>query len=255
MRRRPDGKPLLTSAPAAFGTSRSGRLEASRAFSAGLAAILSIAILSLAVPRFASALCLLPGRAAIELVENGVRPSDAGILRAVDAQAAVLRVMARASPHMDTAYLAQSLAESAGFADADVPGVLAVARLVEALSMAPGHARGWLMFAGMRLGDGDEAGAASAIGVSFAADAHLPRLAPFRWPMTHRLGRHLPRSTRERASLELLSSFRAQPKIAVRMALRQDRLAELTALTSERSEDRRHLERVVPRMRPDGAGA
>ena len=111
----------------------------------------SLAILSLAIPRIWSAFSLLPGMAAIELIENGVRPGDAGIIRAIDAQTAALRVMARPEPHMDTAYLAQALAEAAGSAEATLPissrspgitssgahpGARASARLVDARGLA-----------------------------------------------------------------------------------------------------------------------
>ena len=182
-----------------------------------------------------------------------MRPSDAGLLRAIDAQTAALAILDRAGPHMDTAYLAQALADSSGFADADLPAVLAVVRhhLDAALSLAPAQSRGWMMLAGIRLEDGEEANAAMALDVSFAADPHSPRLAPFRWPMTKRLGAQLSRTTRERASLEFLSFFRAQPETAVRIALRQDLLAELTALASDRGEDRVSLDRVLRRMRLD----
>jgi hypothetical protein len=191
------------------------------------------------------------------LIENGVRPSEAGLLRAIDAQTSAVEAMPRAEPHMSAAYLAQSLAESSGVTGDGLGEVLAVARhhLTRALTLAPGNARGWMMLAGSRLGDGDEASAASALAVSFAADPHLPRLAPFRWPMALRLGGQLARDTREQANLEYLSFFRTQPEIAVRMALRQNRLAELTALASERGEDRERLDRVIRRMRPEGPGA
>ena len=183
--------------------------------------------------------------------------SEAGLLRAIDAQTSAVAVMPRAEPHMNAACLAESLAEASGVIGESLDEVLAVARhhLTHALTLAPGNARGWMMLAGSRLRDGDEASVASALAVSFAADPHLPRRAPFRWPMALRLGGQLARGTREQANLEYLSFFRTQPEIAVRIALRQDRLAELTALTSERGEDRRQLERVVRRMQPDGAGA
>ena len=190
-------------------------------------------------------------------MEAGARPSDAGILRAIDAQTAALAVMVRAGPHMDTAYLAQSLLESGGFAGTDRYEVREVARhhLARSLTLAPGNARGWMMLAGLRLGDGDEAGAASALAVSFAADPHLPRLAPFRWPMTLRLGGRVGRETRERAALEFLSFFRTQPEIATRIALRQDRLSELSALAAQRPEDRDRLRLMLARTRPAGTGA
>jgi hypothetical protein len=216
-----------------------------------------MAILWLAVPRLTSALYLLPGNAAIELIQSGARPGDGGIIRAIDAQTASLGVMERAGPHMDTAYLAQALADSLGPTDRDVPEILSVARhhLGRALTLAPANARGWLMLAGHRLRDGDEPGAVSAVAVSFAADPHLPRLAPFRWPMAQSLGKHLARATREQANLEFLSFFRIEPEIAVRLALRQDRIAELTALANERGEDRERLARVVRGMRPAESGA
>ncbi len=182
----------------------------------------SLVILSLAIPRIWSSFSLLPGMAAIDLIENGARPSDAGIVRAIDAQTAALRVMARPEPHMDTAYLAQSLAEAAGSTEADIADLLVVARhhIEQALTMAPGHPRGWFMLAGSRLRDGDDDGAARALSVSFAADPHLPLLAPFRWPLAHRLGSRLSRETREQANLEFLSFFHRQPEIS-----RPDRLA------------------------------
>ena len=74
--------------------------------------LLGLLLLVLAIPRLASAFYLLPGEEALQLVEQGSRPGDAGLLRAIDAQAAALDIMPRGEVHMDTAYLAQALAES-----------------------------------------------------------------------------------------------------------------------------------------------
>ena len=256
MRQRPDGKPVLRVEGSRAGGSAS-RLPPTGSVLVAVSVILgSLVILSLAIPRIWSSFALLPGMAAVDLIENGVRPGDAGIVRAIDAQTAALRVMARPEPHMDTAYLAQSLAEAAGSTEADIADLLVVARnhVAQALTMAPGHPRGWVMLAGSRVRDGDDDGAARVLSVSFAADPHVPLLAPFRSPLTHRLGSRLSRETREQANLEFLSFFHRRPEAAVRIALRQDRLAALMALAEERDDDRDRLDSILRRMQYEGAG-
>lgn len=211
-------------------------------------------MLWLAVPRLAAALHELPGRAAVDLLESGALPNEAGLLRAIEAQTGSIALLPRAEPHMRVAYMAQTLAESSGVAHNGTDELVAVARyhLARTLSLAPGNSRGWMMLAGTRLRDGDDQGAARALAVSFAADPHAPRLAPFRWPMVLRLGDRLTREARERAHLEFLSFFRSQPETAVRIALRQGRLAELEALARQDGRDADRLDRILQRMRPDG---
>jgi hypothetical protein len=85
----------------------------------GAPAVLAALIAWLAVPRLVSALFLLPGDAAIDLVEAGIRPSEAGIFRAIEAQGQSLRYLPQADPHLRTAYLALSLAESSSLPAAE----------------------------------------------------------------------------------------------------------------------------------------
>ena len=217
--------------------------------------LLGLLLLVLAIPRLASAFYLLPGEEALQLVKQGSRPSDAGLLRAIDAQAAALDIMPRGEVHMDTAYLAQALAESTS-ADEERAELVGLARrhLGAALALAPGNPRGWMMLAGVRVSNGEEVAAARALQVSFAADPHVLLLAPFRWPLAGLLGSRLTREAREDASLEFLSFFRSFPEVAVRMALRRDRLSELSVLTYERGSDRDRLAAILARMRYQGAG-
>ena len=114
---------------------------------------------------------------------------------------------------MDIAYLALALSENTN-ADSDRAEMVGLAQghLRVALALAPGNPRGWMMLAGVRLSDGDEQAAARALQVSFAADPHVPLLAPFRWPLTERLGGRLSREAREDANLEFLSFFRSFPR-------------------------------------------
>lgn len=190
------------------------------------------------------------------MVENGSRPTDAGLVRAIEAQTAALAVMKRAEPHMDTAYLAQSLADSFGGVGEEATDMQRVAshHLTLALALAPGQPRGWLVLAGSRYRAGDANAAAQALDVSFDTDPHAPLLAPFRWPLANALATLLSRDTRERANLEFLSFFRAQPEIAVRIALRSDRLAALAALADERGDDRDRLANVLESMEYGGTG-
>jgi hypothetical protein len=106
----------------------------------------------------------------------------------------------------------------------------------------------------VRLSNGEEEAAARALRVSFAADPHVPLLAPFRWPLAGLLGSRLTREAREDASLEFLSFFRSFPEVAVRMALRRDRLSELSVLVYERGSDRDRLAAILAKMRYQGAG-
>lgn len=223
---------------------------------AALSAVLAVVLLSLAVPRVVLALRLLPGEDALDLLRAGTRPSDAGLIRAIDAQHAALATMSSADVHMDVAYLAQALAESSGTSQDDSAQLVMLANreLRQSLALAPGNPRGWMMLAGARLNAGDNEGAAAALTVSFSADPHVPLLAPFRWAMALAVGKQLSRETREQANLEFLSYFRLAPESAVRQALRRDQLAALSALADDRGEDRERLERILNRMRYGGAG-
>lgn len=223
---------------------------------AGLAVVVAALVLSLAVPRMVFALRLLPGEDALDLLRSGTRPSDAGLIRAIDAQHAALATMSRADVRMDVAYLAQALAESPDTNEGDRAQLLALANgeLRQSLALAPGNPRGWMMLAGARLNAGDRDGAAQALTVSFAADPHIPLLAPFRWALALAVGKQLSRETRERANLEFLAYFRLAPEMAVRQALRRERLAALTALAGDSGEDRDRLAAILKRMRYGGAG-
>jgi hypothetical protein len=209
------------------------------------------AIAALAGPRLGAALMLLPGEAAVALIESGVRPGEAGLLRAVEAQIEAARIVPRSSPHLNAAYIALALADAAASSRAAQDEYRDVGRhhLERALALGPAQPRGWLMLAGLRLRDGDAAAAAAALQLSFTVDPHLPALGPFRWPLALRLGGLLDRETRQRANLEFLSYFRRDPRTAVRLAIRHDRLTELTALAGDAGRDRDRLTAVMRRLR------
>lgn len=250
------GQPILTylAARSVAPTKRPARFSV--LCGAGLGILVAILLLSLAVPRLVFALRLLPGEEAVDLIRSGTRPSDAGLIRAIDAQHAALATMSRADVRMDVAYLAQALAESPDTNEADRAQLVSLANgeLGQSLALAPGNPRGWMMLAGTRLNAGDRDGAAKALTVSFSADPHVPLLAPFRWALALAVGKQLSRETREWANLEFLSYFRLAPEMAVRQALRRQQLAALTALASDSGEDRDRLERILKRMRYGGAG-
>jgi hypothetical protein len=223
----------------------------------GAPAVLAALIAWLAVPRLVSALFLLPGDAAIDLVEAGIRPSEAGIFRAIEAQGQSLRYLPQADPHLRTAYLALSLAESSSLPAAEESELIEVGKyhLVRALTLSPAQPRGWFMLAGLRLRAGDRPAAAEALSMSLLTNPHLPLLAPLRWPLALELGASLSKEERERSNLEFLSFLRFQPETALRIALREDRLAELKALAGDRGEDRDRLAGVLERLQFDRPGA
>jgi hypothetical protein len=111
------------------------------------------------------------------------------------------------------------------------------------------------MLAGLRLRAGDRPAAAEALSMSLLTNPHLPLLAPLRWPLALELGAGLSKEERERSNLEFLSFFRFQPETALRIALREDRLAELKALAGDRGEDRERLSGVLERLQFDRPGA
>ena len=219
--------------------------------------LLALPILVLATPRLISSFHLLPGSAALALVESGARPGDAGLHRAVEAQVAALRAMPRADTHTDTAFLALALVDGVKLPAEQEAALRAVARhhVDAGLRRAPAQLRGWLMVATLDLAAGDPDAAARALTLSFVANPHVPALGVSRWPMAMQLGAKLDRTTRERANLEFLSFFRRQPDAAVSLAVRLDRLAELRALAGDDAVDQERLARAVERIQYDWAGA
>jgi hypothetical protein len=172
--------------------------------------LVSVGLLSLAGPRLIASLALLPGSAAVELLEAGELPTEAGIKRAIVAQLESLDVLPQPLPHFNIAYLSTALAEESDLLEADEAALLAVARhhLERALAMTPGHARAWFMLAGLRHNTGTDPGAAArALALSFAANPHVPQLAPFRWPMSLILAGRLPDGVRRHADAEYLTFF------------------------------------------------
>lgn len=203
--------------------------------SIGAVLLLVGALVVLAMPRLVAEFARMPGAAALDLVEAGARPSEAGLLRAVDAQLKALAVMPRSETHMAVAYLSIALAGSGAPSDE----LISVGRghLERSLALAPGQPRAWFMLAGLRQRAGDLTGAAAALDLSFRADPHAPMLATFRWPMALSLGPMLDRTVREQANLEFLSYFRNRPQDALRQALRLNRFAELRALVAGSNAD------------------
>jgi hypothetical protein len=203
------------------------------------------------VPRLVASFALLPGSAAVQLLEAGKLPTEAGIKQAIVAQIASLDVLPQPSPHFNIAYLATALAEASDLPERDEAALLAVARhhLERALAMAPGHPRAWFMLAGLRHNTGSDAeGAARALALSFAANPHVPLLAPFRWPMSLILGDRLPDGVRRQADAEYLTFFRTNPDAAARAALRSERLPELRALAIKSDVDAQRLAAVLRRI-------
>lgn len=218
--------------------------------SIGAALLLTGGLVVSAVPRLAAELARMPGAAALDLVEAGARPNDAGLLRAVDAQLNALAVMPQPETHMAVAYLSVALAGSSDQSTAAADQLASVGRahLERSLTLAPGQPRAWFMLAGLRDRAGDTAGAAAALDLSLLVDPHVPMLAPFRWPMALSLGTLLDRSARERANLEFLSYFRDRPQDALRQALRLNRFAELQALVGDSKVDVDRLDRAERRL-------
>jgi hypothetical protein len=210
--------------------------------------LVSAGLLALAVPRLSAGLALLPGSAAVELLEAGTLPAEAGITRAIVAQVASLDALPQPQPHFSIAYLSTALAEASDLPEPDEAELLSVARhhLERALAMAPGHARAWAMLAGLRHNAGADPGAAArALVLSFAANPHLPQLAPFRWPMSLILQDRLDADARRQADAEFLTFFRMNPGEAARVALRSDRLPELRALAARSDLDTQRLATVL----------
>jgi hypothetical protein len=215
---------------------------------AGVSLVASAGLLSLAVPRLIASLAVLPGSAAVGLLEAGSLPTEAGIKRAIVAQVDSLDALPQPLPHFNIAYLSAALAEASNLPEPDEEALLAVARhhLERALAMAPGHARAWFMLAGLRHNTGtDREAAARALALSFAADPHLPQLAPLRWPMSLVLEDRLDADARRQADAEFLTFFRTNPGEAARVALRSDRLPELRTLAARSDLDEQRLAAVL----------
>jgi hypothetical protein len=213
--------------------------------------LVSAGLLSLAVPRLVASFALLPGSAAVELLEAGELPTEAAIKRAIVAQVESLDALPQPLPHFNIAYLSTALAEASSLPEPDEAALLAVARhhLERTLAMAPGHARAWFMPAGLRHNTGtDSEAAARALALSFAANPHVPQLAPFRWPMSLILGDRLSDGVRRQADAEYLTFFRTDPDAAARVALRSERLPELQALATKSDADTQRLAAVLVRI-------
>lgn len=212
-------------------------------------------LLYLAVPRLRAAVALLPGDAALELIETNAMPVRAGSLRVISAQEAALDVLPSPVPHLNIALIALSMFETAAVAPDEEADLLEVAKyhLGRSLALAPGQARAWMMLATVRLRQGDASGAADALDLSFRADPHAPFLASARWPLALLLEDRLDRPTREWAHLEFIAFFRTQPQQAIQLALRQGRIDELRALALDSEVDTARLNRVLQQLQPDGA--
>jgi hypothetical protein len=212
--------------------------------------------LLLAAPRLAANVALMPGSAAVGLLETGALPTAPGLIRAIVAQTKSLDTLPEPGPHLDLAYLATALVESGTVAGDDRDAYQAVARhhVERALAMAPAQARRWFMLAGMRYDkDADPAGAAEALRLSFAADPHKPLMAPLRWPMFMLLRERMGILEWAQANAEFLTYFRLSPPSAVHIALRNDRLPELRALVADSEEDVPRLEDALQRLGQSGA--
>ena len=221
----------------------------------GAALCVSAGLLILAVPRLTASIALLPGEAALALIEANDAPTRSGSLRAFSAQEAALDILADPRPHLNEGLIALSMVE-AGAAEADDQDALlkvAEFHLGRSLAMAPGQARAWMMLAATRLRLGNADGAAKALSLSFQADPHAPILATARWPLTFVLDDQLDRDTRQWAHLEFLAFFRAQPEPATRMALRLGRIDELRALAADSDVDAQRLDRILQQMQSGGA--
>ncbi len=219
------------------------------------ALVLCTVLFCLAVPRLWVALALLPGNSALELIEANTAPTRSGALRAVSAQEAALDILPGPVPHLNVALIALSMYETVSNgvdAEADLLQV-ATYHLDRSLALAPGQARAWLMLAGARLREGDTAGAANALTLSFQADPHAPFLASARWPLSFLIQDRLDRETRQWANLEYIALFRSQPEAATRLALRQGRIDELRALALDSELDTARLAVILRRMQPGGA--
>jgi len=72
----------------------------------------------LAVPRLTASIALLPGEAALALIEANDAPTRTGSLRAVSAQEAALSIMPDPRPHLNEGLIALSMVE-AGAAETD----------------------------------------------------------------------------------------------------------------------------------------
>lgn len=211
-------------------------------------------IAALAIPRLTTALILMPGSAAIEVMRSGQMPDQPGIMRAVAAETGAVRILPRPETYLDLAFLTSSLAEAGDLDPANHSALRGAARqyLERALGTAPGEPRGWLMLAALRAESGDDAAAARALAVSYATNPHWPAIAPARWRIALRLGGRLSKEVREQAGIEFLSYFRLQPLDAVRLALGAGALAELSALASDRGIDRTRFHNVLDRMQFGG---
>ena len=256
MRARPQGEPYLS-----LTASRTGGLgffsrTAPAAIMAGISLLLAACLLVLAVPRLVAGLALLPGDGAVELMEAGTLPTEAGLKRAITAQVASLEAMPQPLPHLNIAYLSLALAEAGSSPGPEQADLLTVARhhLERALAMAPGDARAWSMLAALRNNQGNDLEAAArALTLSFAANPHMPLLAPFRWPASLILQARLDAVVRRQADAEFLTFFRLHPDSAVRTALHGDRLRELRAVAATSEVDARRLASVLERLGAAGS--
>jgi hypothetical protein len=213
--------------------------------------VVASVLFTLAIPRLLANVALLPGAGSLELIESGANPTEAGMLRAINAQMASLEVLQQPMPHFNVAQVAISTIGLEGLGESDQQDEnLLIARhhLERTLAMAPAQSRAWLMLAGVHIGEGEIALAARALTLSFRANPHFPVVAPVRWPMIFVVDRLLDRETREQAHLEFLAFFRLHPAAATRIALRIGRLAELQALASDEGSDAEMLESVVSSM-------
>ena len=70
---------------------------------AGVSLLVSAGLLALAVPRLIAGFALLPGGAAVELLEAGALPTEAGIKRAIVAQVESLDALPQPLPHFNVA--------------------------------------------------------------------------------------------------------------------------------------------------------
>lgn len=202
-----------------------------------------------------AAIALSSGNAALSLIETSTPLTRGGSLRAVSAQESALDILPNSTPHLNVALIALSMFEAGGGSSDEDAMLLEVARhhLDRSLALAPGQARAWMMLATVRLREGDTAGAANALTLSFQADPHAPFLASARWPLSFLIQDRLDRETRQWANLEYIALFRSQPEAATRLALRQGRLDELRALALDSEMDTARLAVILRQMQPGGA--
>ncbi|WP_207459217.1 hypothetical protein [Azospirillum sp. SYSU D00513] len=210
--------------------SRSSTRRASHTAPAVLGGLAGCLLLALGLPGLVAGVSTLDARAVAWNVHNGVPRPTSELLAAAEAVALGNRWTRDSELDGDRGLLLLRAAEAAE-SDAERKKLLAAAAeaTASALSNAPGQPSAWLRLAHIRHGQGEFAGAASALRMSMLSGSFVPALMATRIEMGLQLLPMLDRETLELLHRQIRQWWVVEPERVAKLAARPEATAIVRA--------------------------